>query len=65
MDKLVFSIVTKKTGNHERLKLYCIANSIDTEEKQRAILLSACGPAIYRMIKNIMALVSFETGLMK
>ena len=39
----------------ERLKLYCIANSIDTEEKQRAILLSACGPATYRTIKNIVA----------
>ena len=37
----------------EHLKLYCIA---DTKEKQRVLLLTACGPVTYKMTKNIVAL---------
>ena len=38
----------------ERLQQYFAANDI-AEDKQKAILLSACGIATYRLIKNLTA----------
>ena len=39
----------------ERMEFYFTANDINVEAKQRAILLSVCGAATYRMIKSIVA----------
>ena len=41
----------------ERLQQYFTANDV-AEEKQKAILLSACGVATYRLIKNLTAPVN-------
>ena len=41
----------------ERLQQYFAANNV-AEDKQKAILLSACGIATYRLIKNLMAPVN-------
>ena len=38
----------------ERLGLYFQANNVEEGMKQRAILLSACGPATYQLIKNLL-----------
>ncbi|XP_063408205.1 uncharacterized protein K02A2.6-like [Mytilus trossulus] len=37
----------------ERLNHYCIANNIESMEKQRAILLSACGKKTYKLMRNL------------
>lgn len=37
----------------ERIKQYFAANEITVAERKRAILITACGRATYRMIKNI------------
>ena len=39
----------------ERLEQYCTANNIKNADKQRAILVSACGASTYRMIKSVLA----------
>ncbi len=39
----------------QRAKLYFIANGIEEAEKQRAIILTSCGPKTFRMIRNIVA----------
>ena len=41
----------------ERLELYFTANKIraDATEQRRAILLSACGPETYQLIRNLVA----------
>ena len=39
----------------ERAKQYFLANDITDEDKQRAILLSCCGDATYRTIKDVMS----------
>ena len=39
----------------ERLQQYFTANDVDDPNKQRAILLSACGPATYQLIRNLVA----------
>ena len=42
----------------ERLQQYFAANNVEDEDKQKAILLSACGIATYRLIKNLTAPVN-------
>ena len=39
----------------ERMQQYFVANGV-TEERQRATLLSTCGPATYQLIKDLVAL---------
>ena len=39
----------------ERTKQYFAANDVTDEDKQRAILLSACGDATYRRIKDVLS----------
>ena len=39
----------------ERLELYFIANDIVAPEKKRAILLNGCGPATYKLFRNLAA----------
>ena len=39
----------------ERLQQYFVANDIAEAEKQRAILLSACGQSTYKVIRNLVA----------
>ena len=39
----------------ERLQQYFTANDVDSTEKQRAILLSACGAPTYQLIKSLLA----------
>ena len=39
----------------ERLQQYFAANDIDSEDKQRAILLSICGAATYQLLKSLLA----------
>ena len=46
------------TSYTERLQQYFAANDVEDEDKQKAILLSACGIATYRLIKNLMAPVN-------
>ena len=37
----------------ERLTFYFTANSITTDAKKRAILLSCCGPATFRLLRSL------------
>lgn len=39
----------------ERLELYFVANDVKEAEKKRAVLLTVCGPATYRLIRNLVA----------
>ena len=39
----------------ERLTQYFAANDVESADKQRAILLSVCGPTTYQLIRNILA----------
>ena len=39
----------------ERLQQYFVANGVAAAEKQRAILLSACGASTYRLIRSLVA----------
>ena len=39
----------------ERLQQYFAANDIDSEDKQRVILLSICGAATYQLLKSLLA----------
>ena len=39
----------------ERLENYFIAHDIKTEAKKRAVLLSKCGVATYKLIKSLLA----------
>lgn len=39
----------------ERLVQYLAANKIEDADKRRAILLSVCGPATYRLIRNLVS----------
>ena len=39
----------------ERLQQYFTANDVAAAEKQRAILLSACGASTYQLIRNLVA----------
>ena len=39
----------------ERLIQYLAANKIEDADQQRAILLSVCGPATYRLICNLVS----------
>ena len=43
-------------ASEECLQQYFVANDVERAEKQRAILLSVCGQAIYKVIRNLMAL---------
>ena len=37
----------------ERLTFYLTANGITTDAKKRAVLLSRCGPATFRLLRNL------------
>lgn len=37
----------------ERLEQYFLANDVEDAGKQRAILLSVCGPSLYQLIRNL------------
>ena len=37
----------------ERMKHYFVANDMTDADKKRSILLSACGPATYKVIRNL------------
>ena len=43
------------TSYTERLSLYFTANDVTEAGKQRAILLSVCGPTTYKLIRNLVA----------
>ena len=45
----------------ERMKHYFIANDVDTAEKKKPILLSACGPATYRLIRRLVTEAALPT----
>ena len=38
----------------ERLTQYFVANDVERSEKKRAILLSACGPATFKLIRSLL-----------
>ena len=50
-------IETKETWDAyvERLELYFQVNDIDQAEKKRAVLLTVCGPATYKLVRNLVA----------
>ena len=37
----------------DRIKHYFVANNVADGDKKRSILLSACGPATYKVIRNL------------
>ena len=37
----------------DRIKHYFVANDVADGDKKRSILLSACGPATYKVIRNL------------
>ena len=37
----------------ERMKHYFVANDVTDAKKKHSILLSACGPATYKVIRNL------------
>ena len=39
----------------EQLQIYFIANDVENHEKQRAILLSVCGPSTYLLIRSLVS----------
>lgn len=39
----------------ERLEFFCTANGIQDKERKKAILLSVCGAATYRLIRSLLA----------
>jgi len=41
------------TSYIERLEQYLAANKVEDADQQKAILLSVCGPATYRLIRNL------------
>ena len=41
------------TSYTERLQQYFTANEVTDAAKQRAVLLSICGPATYQLIRNL------------
>ena len=41
------------TSYVERLEQYLAANKVEDADQHRAILLSVCGPATYRLIHNL------------
>ena len=43
------------TSYTERLQQYFTANEVTDAAKQRAVLLSICGPATYQLIRNLVA----------
>ena len=44
---------TKWEDYVERLENYFVANNINTEVKKRAVLLSKCGAATYKLIRSL------------
>ena len=42
------------TSYSERLQQYFIANDVNDDSKQRAILLSNCGPQTYQLLKSLL-----------
>jgi len=45
----------------ERLNHYFVANDVEDVEKKRSILLSACGPATYKLIRSLVETGTLET----
>ena len=45
----------------EQLQHYFAANAVDDDDKQRAILLSACGTATYKLLKTFVAPAALTT----
>ena len=45
----------------EQLTFYFIANGIDSADKKRAILLSACGITTYKLLKALVAPAELST----
>ena len=43
------------TAYVERLVQYLAANKVEDADQQRAVLLSVCGPATYRLIRNLVS----------
>jgi len=43
------------TSYVEGLQQYLAANKVEYANQQRAILLSVCGPATYRLIRNLVS----------
>ena len=41
----------------ERLSHFFLANGIDDAEKKRAVLLSVIGPVMYKVLRNLLALM--------
>ena len=39
----------------ERLQQYLAANKIEDADQRRAVLLSVCGPATYRLIRSLVS----------
>ena len=44
----------------ERLTFYFTANGITTDAKKRAVLLSCCGPATFRLLRSLVLPVSLD-----
>ena len=49
------------TSYIERLHHYFIANDVVAEEKKRAILLSACGAATFKLVRTLVSSAEIET----
>ena len=45
----------------ERMKHYFVANDMTDADKKRSILLSACGPATYKVIRNLVEKGKLDT----
>jgi len=43
------------TAYVERLVQYLVANKVEDADQRRAVLLSVCGPATYRLIRNLVS----------
>ena len=49
------------TSYAERLKHYFIANGVAENEKKRAILISAAGPATYKLLRSLVGTAKLDT----
>ena len=45
----------------ERLTQYFVANDVEAAEKKRAILLSACGPTTFKLIRSLLGAANVAT----
>ena len=49
---------------YERLEQYFFANDVEDAGKQRAILLSVCGPSMYQLIRNVVTSKAWFTSFL-